>query len=150
MWLSMFFTNFFFIFQTDKFTLWDLKWVAQLSKIIELIMEKNGSRSPSFLTCRSKIYLSRYQASLVAQRVKNPPAMRETWVQSLGWEDHLEEGMAIHSSILAWRMPWTEEPGGLQSLGSQRVGQTERVSTQSLQPCPPQPYQYPVAACFLK
>ena len=96
-------------------------------------MEKNGSRSPSFLTCRSKIYLSRYQASLVAQRVKNPPAMRETWVQSLGWEDPLEEGMAIYSSILAWRMPWTEEPGGLQSMGSQRVGQTERLSTQSLQ-----------------
>ena len=104
-----------------------------MSKIIELIMEKNGSRSPSFLTCRSKIYLSRYQASLVAQRLKNPPAMRETWVQSLGWEDPLEEGMAIYSSILAWRMPWTEEPGGLQSMGSQRVGQTERLSTQSLQ-----------------
>ena len=56
-------------------------------------------------------------ASLVAQPVKNPPAMRETWVPSLGWEDPLEEGMAIHSSILAWR----EEPDGLQSTGSQRV-----------------------------
>ena len=53
--------------------------------------------------------------------VKNPPAMRETWVQSLGWEDPLEEGMATHSSILAWRIPWTEEPGGPQSLRSQRV-----------------------------
>ena len=52
-------------------------------------------------------------ASLVAQTVKNPPAMQETWVQSLGWEDLLEEGMAAHSSILAWRIPWTEEPGGL-------------------------------------
>ena len=60
--------------------------------------------------------------SLVVQIVKNPPAMREIWVQSLGWEDPLEEGMATHSSILAWRIPWTEEPGGLQSLGSQRVG----------------------------
>ena len=60
-------------------------------------------------------------ASLVAQMVKNPPTMRETWVRSLGWEDPLEEGMAIHSSILAWRIPWTEEPGGLQSMGSQRV-----------------------------
>ena len=58
-------------------------------------------------------------ASLVAQMVKNPPTMRETWVRSLGWEDPLEEGMAIHSSILAWRIPWTEEPGGLQSMGSQ-------------------------------
>ena len=51
----------------------------------------------------------------MAQMVKNPPGMRETWVQSLGWEDPLEEGMATHSSILAWRLPWTEEPGGLRS-----------------------------------
>ena len=48
--------------------------------------------------------------------------MQETWVQSLGWEDALEEGLATHSRILAWRIPWTEEPGGLQSVGSQRVG----------------------------
>ena len=58
----------------------------------------------------------------MAQTVKNPPTMRETQVWSLGWEDPLEEGMATHSSILAWRIPWTEEPGGLQSMGSQRVG----------------------------
>ena len=58
-------------------------------------------------------------ASLVAQLVKNLPAMWETWVQSLGWEDPREEGMATHPSILAWRIPWTEEPGGLQSMGSQ-------------------------------
>ena len=57
----------------------------------------------------------------VAQTVKNLPAMQETWVQSLGWEDLLEKGMATHSSILAWRIPWTEEPGGLQSTGSQRT-----------------------------
>ena len=56
-------------------------------------------------------------ASLVAQ-TKNPPAMWETWVRSLGWEDPLEEDMATHSSILAWRIPWTEEPGRLQSMGS--------------------------------
>ena len=49
--------------------------------------------------------------------VENPPAMQETWVQSLGLENHLEEEMATHSSILAWRIPWTEEPGGLQSMG---------------------------------
>ena len=55
--------------------------------------------------------------------VKNLPAMRETWAQSLGWEDPLEKGIATHSSILAWRIPWTEEPGGLQSMGSQRVRQ---------------------------
>ena len=58
-------------------------------------------------------------ASLVAQTVKSLSAMRETWVRSLGWEDPLEEGMATHSSILAGRMPWTEEPGGLQSVGPQ-------------------------------
>ena len=60
--------------------------------------------------------------SLVAQTVKNPPAMWETWVWSLCWEDLLEKGMAAHSSSLAWRIPWAEEPGGLQSMGSQRVG----------------------------
>ena len=60
-------------------------------------------------------------ASLVAQMVKNLPAMWETRLQSLGQEDPLEKGMATHSSILAWRIPWTEEPGGLQSIGSQRV-----------------------------
>ena len=53
--------------------------------------------------------------------VKNLPARREIWVRSLGWEDLLEKGMATHSSILAWRIPWTEEPGGLQSIGLQRV-----------------------------
>ena len=58
--------------------------------------------------------------SMVAQTVKNPPAMRETWVLSLGQEDPLEKGMAKHSSILAQRIPWTEEPGGLQFMGSQR------------------------------
>ena len=61
--------------------------------------------------------------SLVAQMVKNLPAMQETQVQSLGPEDLLEKGMATHSSILAWRIPWTEEPGGLQSMGLQRVRQ---------------------------
>ena len=61
-------------------------------------------------------------ASLVTQMVKNPPAMQETWVRSLGQKDPLEKGMEIHSGILAWRIPWTEEPDGLQSMGSQRVG----------------------------
>ena len=61
------------------------------------------------------------EASLVTQSVKNPSAMWEALVRSLGWEDPLEKGMATHSSILAWRIPWTEKPGGLQSMGSQRV-----------------------------
>jgi len=58
----------------------------------------------------------------VAQLVKNLPAMWETWVRSLGWEDPLEKGMATHSSILAWRIPWLEEPGRLQSTVLQRAG----------------------------
>ena len=60
--------------------------------------------------------------SLVAQMVKRLPTMREIWVQSLGWEDLLEKEMATLSSILAWKIPWTEEPGRLQSMGLQRVG----------------------------
>ena len=59
--------------------------------------------------------------SFIAQLVKTPPAMQETWVQSLGWEDPLEKEMATHSSILAGRIPWMEEPDGLQSVGLQRV-----------------------------
>ena len=83
-----------------------------------------------YLTCK-KIYCVRkgysktvciIWASLVAQSVKNLPAMQETWVRSLGWEDPLEEGMVTHSSILAWRIPWTEEPCGLQSMASQKLG----------------------------
>ena len=62
-----------------------------------------------------------FESSLVAQMVKRLPAMQETQVRSLGWEDLLEKEMATLSSILAWRIPWKEEPGGLQSLGSQRV-----------------------------
>ena len=62
-----------------------------------------------------------YRFSLVAQTVKRLPTMLETWVKSLGWEDVLEKEMATHSSILAWKIPWMEEPGGLQSTGSQRV-----------------------------
>ena len=60
--------------------------------------------------------------SLVAQMVRNLHTMQETWVQSLGWEDPLEKEMAIYSSTIAWKIPWTEEPGWLQSMGSQRVG----------------------------
>ena len=58
----------------------------------------------------------------MAQTGNSPPAVQETWVQFLGWEDPLEKGMATHSSILAWRIPWTEEPGGLQYMELQRVG----------------------------
>ena len=61
-------------------------------------------------------------ASLAAQRLKRLPGIQETWVRSLDWEDPLEKEMATHSSTLAWRIPWREEPGRLQSMGLQRVG----------------------------
>ena len=67
-------------------------------------------------------------ASLMAQMVKNPPVMWETQIQSLGQEDPLEKGMATHSSILSWRIPRTEEPGGLQSVGLQKSDTTERFT----------------------
>ena len=63
--------------------------------------------------------------NVVAELVKNLPAMQETWVGSTAWEDPWEKEMATHSNTLAWRISWTEEPGGPQSIGSQRVGQTE-------------------------
>ena len=67
-------------------------------------------------------WIGRLGTSLVAQMVKPLPAMQETWVQSLGWEDPLEKEMAAHSGILAWKIPWTAEPGRLLSMGSLRVG----------------------------
>ena len=71
-------------------------------------------------------------ASLVAQLVKNLSAMRQTQVQSLGGEDPLEKEMTTHSSSFAWRTPWTEEPGGLQSMGSQRVRHDQVTSARTL------------------
>ena len=68
---------------------------------------------------RQTLALISSRASLVAQMLKSPPAMQETWVQSLHWKGLLEKEMATYSSILAWRIPWTEEPGGLQCMGSQ-------------------------------
>ena len=73
-------------------------------------------------SCVAHFEITFARASLVAQTVKNLPEMQETPVQSLGQKDALEKAVATHSSILAWRIPWTEEPGGLQSIGSQRVG----------------------------
>ena len=71
-----------------------------------------------------KTYYKLYWASLVAQMVKNLPAMQKTQHQSLGQEDPLEKNLAIHPSVCAWRIPWIEDPGGLQSMGSQRVRHT--------------------------
>ena len=80
------------------------------------------SRQESGLLQKGNVYI--YWASLVSQKVKNLPTMRETWALSLGWEDPLEKEMATHSSTLAWKIPWMEEPDRLQSIGSQRVGHT--------------------------
>ena len=93
------------------------------------------SENPYFIpnlrenNCLSTFDIILVWASLVAQAVKNPPAMQETHTQSLGQEDPLEKEMATHSSILAWRIPWTEEPGGLQSKGSQRTGHDGATNT---------------------
>ena len=78
-------------------------------------------------------------ASLIAQLVKNLPAMQETWVQFLGWEDPLEKEMATHSSILAWRIPWTEEPGKLQSIGSQESDKSSQLKRENVRLNPPSP-----------
>ena len=75
----------------------------------------------NFLEPTFRVSVEAYRASLVAQTVKRLPTMQETWVLSLGWEDPLEKEMATHSSILAWKIPWMEEPGRLQSVGLQRV-----------------------------
>ena len=94
-------------------------------------------------------------ASLLAQMVKNLPSVEETWVQSLGWEAPLEEGLATHSSILAWRIPRTEEPGGLQSTGSHTWAQMRRLSAHApdiripLHPDPPCPRRLSDAAAPL-
>ena len=119
---------------------WSLVWEDPLEKEMathsSILAWRTWTEEPSGLVhgvTKSQTWLSHEHlwdlwiyihigASLVAQMVKNLPAMRETWVWSLGWEDALVEGMATHSSILAWTIPWTEERGGLQSMVSQRVG----------------------------
>ena len=102
------------------------------SKILRITISIEGKRNMSVCVCvyvcvyiymYIYIYIYIYMpASLVAQIVKHLPTMRETWVGSLRWKDPLEKEMATHSSIHAWKIPWTEEPGRLESMGSQRVG----------------------------
>ena len=94
-----------------KFFLATLSGISQWKLHCELIMHQLTN-----IYWFWKAYFSALWASLVAQMVKNLPAMQETWVRSLGQEDLVEQGMATHSSILAWRVPWTEEPGGLQLI----------------------------------
>ena len=103
-------------------TKWET-WVRSLGR--EDLLEKGMATHFSILAAPPKNMGSKkcFWASLVAQLVKNLPAVQETWVRSLGWQDPLEKEMATHPIILAWKTSWTEEPGGLQSMGSQRVGQ---------------------------
>ena len=99
------------------------KWISTIKASINVEEEVlNISKLLFIYLCRSLWKCTKvFGASLVALLVKNPPAMQDTLVWFLGQEDPLEKGMASHSSILAWRTPWTEDPGGLQSMGSQRV-----------------------------
>ena len=100
-----------------------------LSKILLMPRDKPTHLwSSNLWPRRQRIPRSQGECSLVAQMVKNLPAMWETWVQSLGQEDPLEEGTATHSSILAWRIPWTEEPGGLQSWGRKESDRTKQLT----------------------
>ena len=86
-------------------------------------MDREAWQATVHGVAKSRTRLSDFTVTfLVPQMVKNLPAMQEIWVRFLGREDPLEKEMAIYSSILAWRIPWTEEPGGLQSMGSQRLG----------------------------
>ena len=93
----------------------------QLSAILCLISSSQDKICSASLFSWYKVTQSQISRQLVAQTVKNPAAMQETWIWSLGWEDPLEKGMATYSSILAWKIPWAEEPGRPQSMGSQRV-----------------------------
>ena len=93
-------------------------------KIQGWMKHKLESRSPGEISITSDTPMATplWKTSLVAQMVKHLSTMQETRVQSLGWEDPLEKGMAIHSGTIVWKIPWTEEPGRLQPMGSQRVG----------------------------
>ena len=101
------------------------KW-GQNASISMAIMEYGTKR---FRSGHIGVDILKEGLSLMGQTIKNLPTMQETWVWSLGWEDPLEKEMAAHSSILAWRIPCTEEPGRLQSMGSQRVRHDWKTKT---------------------
>ena len=103
-----------------KFNIYTLFSSSYLNKLYLAIWIVSFSETAFIFYCF--VYHSAWVTSLVAQMVKRLSTMWETRVQSLGWEDPLEKEMAIHSSTIVWKIPWTEEPGRLQSMGSQRVG----------------------------
>ena len=124
-------------YHTDSCCTWLLSqlWLTRVNKLYPNMLgyywESDANNCPEKTSslnqfyegvCKISTYWVNIGPSLVAQRLKRLPPMWETWVRSLGWEDPLEKEMVTHSSILAWRIPWTKEPGGLQSIGSQRVG----------------------------
>ena len=111
--------------ESDNYLLSNYSWTFKL----QLWLFKTNKQTKTvtnkyvkYVLQNTVLRLTEMWAFLVAQRLKHLPAMRETQVWSLGWKDPLEKEMATHSSILAWKIPWTEEPGRLQSMGSQRVG----------------------------
>ena len=118
-----------------------MKWLDSISNSMDMSLSKLQEKVKDRKACIHRVTKSWTWLGfpLVTRRLKPLPAMQETWIQSLGWEDTLEKEMASHSSILAWRIPRTEEPGGLQSTGSQRVGHDWATSlqvTEQQQHCP--------------
>ena len=104
-----------------------IQWKAQEKSIFD-IPSSGSTVCTVVIGPISKVQICQW-ASLVAQMVKNLPARQATQVGFLGWEEPLEKEMATHSSVLAWRIPWTEKPGGLQSMGSQRAGHNRVTNT---------------------
>ena len=103
---------------------WRISFCCRFVLVLKILSSKSGNSESHFLC-----YLDILGASLVAQKIENLPATRETQVQSLGREDPLEKGIATHPSTLPWRIPWTEEPGWLQFIGVQRVGHDWATNT---------------------
>ena len=129
-WLDSFF---FFFFLSVPTGLWDPSsltrdWTSTLWSKKHPVLTTAAPRNYPDIACLWRIFWAENRASLVAQAVKNPPAMWETWVWSLGWEDALEEGMATHSSILAWRIPTDRSLAGT-PWGYKESDTTDRLST---------------------
>ena len=103
------------------------QWPQDWERSVFIPISKRGNAKECSNYCTFVLISHANRASLVVQRLKRLPAMCETWIQSLGWEDPLEKETATHSSILAWRIPWTEEIGGLQSTGRKELDMTKRL-----------------------